>query len=104
MQKMKQEVGEIRWRVKGTAGLVLLGAFFGALAWVWPALGGRADLLTLGGLLAASSGNPYFWAVVSMCAALGGWLAWMIFWRSRSASADEPRDDGDPGGMSAPKF
>ena len=103
MQKIKQEVGELRWRIKGSAGLALLGAFLGAVAWVWPALGGEADLALLARVLGDSAGDPYFWAVVGLCAALGGWLAWMIFWRS-ARPIDRPRDGGDPGGMSAPKF
>lgn len=102
MQKIRQEVTEIRWRIKGTVGLVLLGAFAGAVAWVWPALGGQADLPTLVRLLSSSAGGVYFWAVVTMCSALGGWLAWMIFWRR--VGADEPHDDGGGSGMSAPKF
>lgn len=102
MQKIKQDVSELRWRVKATVGLIMLGSFFGALAWLWPALGGEADLLTLWPLLGMSAGNTYFWVVVGLCGVLGGWAAWMIFWRVRHA--DEPHDDGGDGGMSAPKF
>lgn len=101
MKKIRQEVGEIRWRVKGTVGLVALGTVLGALAWVWPALGGEADLVALVRVLAASSGDPYMWTVVSLCAALGGWVGWVFFWRGRQT--DEPGGDGGSG-MSAPKF
>lgn len=103
MKKTKQGLDEIRFRVRGTVGLALLGAFLGAIAWLWPALGGQADFLDLVSALGASAGDPYFWAVVSLAAALGGWLAWLVFWRSHR-QPDEPNGGTGGGGMSAPKF
>lgn len=102
MKKTKQGLDEIRFRLRGSVGLAMLGALLGAIAWLWPALGGQADLPALVSVLVESAGNPYFWAVVGLAAAIGGWLAWLVFWRGQR-HPDEP-NGGTGGGMSAPKF
>lgn len=104
MRRTKQQLDEVRFRIKGTVGLVVLGAFLGAVAWLWRAAGGGGDIdiVTLARVLSISAGNVYFWVVVSLCAVLGGWLAWLIFWRGRVADG-QPQERG-PDGMSAPKF
>lgn len=102
MKRTESEYRELRWRVKGSAGLVVLGAVLGGLAWLWPVLGGDADLLQLIDAAAEASGDFYFWAVSVLSAALGGWLAMLLFWRG-GASGEQPRDGG-PDGMAGPKF
>lgn len=101
MKRTESEYRELRWRAKGTLGLIVLGGFLGALAWLWPALGGEADLQQIVEAGAASAAVPAFWGVVAASAALGGWLALILFWRG--GAAEQPRDDG-PDGMAGPKF
>lgn len=100
MRRTESEWSELRWRAKGTFGLILLGAFFGVVAWLWRDLGGETDLQTLFGALAASGGWR-FWVVVVGCAVLGGWLAMLLFWRGRGDDEPEPQDQD---GMAGPRF
>lgn len=101
MRRIESEFRELRWRIKGTAGLLGLGAFLGAVAWIWSDVQGEADLLTLARALAVSAEDWRFWSVLALCAALGGWLSMLLFWRS---SPDDAAEDRGPGGMSGPRF
>lgn len=101
MRQTEKAARELRFRVKGTVGLVVLGVFLGAIAWVWRATGGEADLHGLVRVFAAATASPYFWAVVGLSGALGGWLAYVIFWRVRDVSGGENRG---PDGMTGPSF
>lgn len=102
MKRTESEYRELQWRAKGTAGLVVLGGFFGGLAWLWPVLDGQADLLQIAQAVTESSSDFYFWAVTVLSASLGGWLAMLLFWRG--GVAEQPRDDGGPDGMVGPRF
>lgn len=102
MRRTEKEFAELRWRSKGTFGLTLLGAFFGAVAWLWRGGLERADPEQIVALLGMSAGNVYFWIVITACGALGGWLAWMIFWRGRRV--DEKPAEPELGGFDGPKF
>lgn len=102
MRQTKRGFDEIRFRARGTVGLVVLGAFFGVVGWVWRATGGEADISMLWRVLSASAGNVYFWAVVGLCGVLGGWLAWLIFWRRQVHGGDA--DSGPAAGMRGPRF
>lgn len=101
MKKTETEWRELRWRTKGTFGLVVLGAFFGAVAWLWRGGLEHADAARIFELLSVSAGNLYFWIVVAASGALGGWLAWMIFWRGRAVEAQAAPGLG---GFDGPKF
>lgn len=103
MRQVNREVREIRWRMKATVAMAAIGGWLGGWAWIlagfnWSAPG----LPQLLSALPVVVGDPYFWAVVALSILLGGWLAWMLMWRSR-ADAVAPQDVPQ-GGMSAPKF
>ncbi|MCL5059462.1 MAG: hypothetical protein M1449_02410 [Candidatus Thermoplasmatota archaeon] len=101
MRKTETEYRELRWRAKGTVGLIGLGAWIGAAGWLMHA--GAADAAALLRLIELSAANIYFWAVIACSGALGGWVAMLIFWRGPAAvTSDEP----GPGlsGFDGPKF
>lgn len=101
MKRTESEYRELRWRAKGTLGLIVLGGFLGAVAWLWPTLGGQADVPQIVRAVGEGISDFNFWAVVLCSSALGGWLALILFWRG--GAAEQPRDDG-PDGMAGPKF
>lgn len=101
MRRTEQEWREARWRVKGTGGLILLFAWIGAALWLWRSGLEEMDLPRLIELVVESGGDQRFWLVMALCAALGGWLAFVLFWRGQYH--DGPQEQG-PGGMSGPSF
>lgn len=101
VKKTEHEWREARWRTKATVGLIGLGAWIGSVLWFWHGGLGELDLPRLVEMAGESAGNVYFWAVVGLCAALGGWLAWVLFWRGRRHKEPEAEP---PGGMSGPRF
>lgn len=100
MRKTQHEFNELRWRVKLFVGLAGLGAFLGAIAWVWGDLGGEGDAANIARALWLSREDWRFWAVVGSCGALGGWLYFMLT-RSR-VRRTEDQDQG--GGWQGPQL
>lgn len=100
MRKTGLEFNELRFRIKLFIGLVVLGCFFGALAWVWGDLAGKADVVSLARALAVSAWDRRFWVVLACCGALGGWLAFMLT-RSR---VERTEDQGGGGGWQGPSL
>lgn len=100
MRQVNKEYREVQWRVKLFFGLVLLGAFLGAMAWVWQDLGGSADAVSLTRILWQSRLDWRFWVVMAACASLGGWLAFLLT-RSR---VEQDGEHGQDVGKAGPRF
>lgn len=100
MRKAGLEFNELRFRIKLFLGLVMLGAFLGAIAWVWQDLGGEGDAVNIARAFWWSRGDWRFWSVMGCCGALGGWLAFMLT-RSR---VQRTEDQGGGGGWQGPSL